>query len=145
MLELAAQRTDGVHSYFVPVAHTRRARTAIGAGPLLVPELAVVLDQRPDTARAAARTYTSHYLARESYRENLRWLGIPQEELEGSGSDEVVDALVAWGDEAAIRARVQEHLEAGADHVVLQPLGAAPGAEAAIGQFTRLAAGMGQR
>ena len=142
MLELAARRTDGVHSYFVPVAHTRRARAAIGADPLLVPELAVVLDPCPDTARAVARTYTSHYLARENYRENLRWLDIPQEQLQGGGSDEVVDALVAWGDEAAIRARVLEHLEAGADHVVLQPVGAAPGAEAAIGQFSRLAAAL---
>jgi probable F420-dependent oxidoreductase len=139
MLELAARRTEGVHSYFVPVAHTRRARAAIGDGPLLVPELAVVLDQRPDSARAVARTYTSHYLARENYRENLRWLGIPGEELEGAGSDGVVDALVAWGDEAAIAARILEHLEAGADHVVLQPLGAAPGAGQAIEQFTRLA------
>jgi probable F420-dependent oxidoreductase len=139
MLELAARRTDGVHSYFVPVTHTRRARAAIGAGPLLVPELAVVLDRCSDTARAVARTYTSHYLARENYRENLRWLGIAGEELQGGGSDDVVDALVAWGDEVAIRARVLEHLEAGADHVVLQPLGAAFGAEGAIEQFTRLA------
>jgi hypothetical protein len=49
MLELAAQRTDGVHSYFVPVGHTRRARAAIGPDALLVPEQAVVLEHDPDT------------------------------------------------------------------------------------------------
>jgi probable F420-dependent oxidoreductase len=138
MLELAAERADGVHSYFVPVAHTRRARAAIGRDALLVAEQAAVLDQGPDTARAIARTHTSHYLTRENYRENLRSLGIPGETLEGGGSDDVVDALVAWGDEAAVRERVQQHLDAGADHVVLQPVGAATRA-AAIEQFTRLA------
>jgi len=140
MLELAAERADGVHSYFVPVAHTRRARAAIGPDALLVTEQAAVLDQCPDTARAVARTHTSHYLARENYRENLRSLGIPREELHGAGSDDVVDALVAWGDEAAMRARVQEHLQAGADHVVLQPLAASPSAKEAIEHFSRLAA-----
>jgi probable F420-dependent oxidoreductase len=140
MLELAAQRTDGVHSYFVPVAHTRRARAAIGADALLVPEQAAVLEQDPQTARAVARTYTSHYLARENYRENLRSLGFPLADLEGGGSDDVVDALVAWGDEGAVRARVQEHLDAGADHVVLQPLGSSSSPAETIKQFARLAA-----
>jgi probable F420-dependent oxidoreductase len=140
MLELAAQRSDGVHSYFVPVAHTRRARAAIGADALLVPEQAAVLERDPQTARAVARTYTSHYLARENYRENLRSLGFPLAALEGGGSDDVVDALVAWGDEGAVRARVQEHLDAGADHVVLQPLGSSSGPAETIRQFARLAA-----
>ncbi len=139
MLKLAARRTDGVHSYFVPVQHTRRARAAIGPDALLVPEQAVVLEHDPDTARAVARTHTAHYLARENYRENQRSLGIPAAELEHGRSDDLVDALVAWGDEAAIRARVREHLEAGADHVVLQPITASPGAKEAIEHFTRLA------
>jgi probable F420-dependent oxidoreductase len=140
MLELAAQRTDGAHSYFVPVAHTRRARAAIGPDALLVTEQAAVPERDPRTARATARAHTSHYLARDNYRENLRSLGIPGAELEDGGSDGVIDALVAWGELAAIGARVQEHLDAGADHVVLQPLGAATGAKEAIEQFTRLAA-----
>src|SRR5258708_32111838 len=78
MLELAAQRADGVHSYFVPVAHTRRARAAIGPDALLIAEQAAVLDQCPDTARPVARTHTSHYLARENYLEHLRSLWIPR-------------------------------------------------------------------
>jgi len=39
-------------------------------------------------------------------------------------------AMVAWGDEGAIRARVQQHLDAGADHVCIQPIspqGSPPG------------------
>ncbi len=31
--------------------------------------------------------------------------------------------IVAWGDEPAIAKRVREHLDAGANHVLLQPLG----------------------
>ncbi len=87
-----------------------------------------------------ARTHTSHYLARENCQQNLRSLGIAAAELEHGGSDGLVDALVAWGDEAAVQARVQEHLEAGADHVVLQPITPSSGAKEAIEQFTRLAA-----
>lgn len=143
MLELAAQRTEGVHSYFVPPAHTRRARAAIGPDALLVPEQAAVLERDPATARAIARAHTSHYLARANYRENLLSLGVTRADLEDGGSDNLIDSLVACGDIAAIRARVQEHLDAGADHVVLQPLGAPAGAKEAIEDFTRLAAAAG--
>jgi len=140
MLELAARHAEGVHSYFVPVEHTRRARSALGPDALLVPEQAVVLEQDLASARALARTHTSHYLARENYRENLRSLGIPAADLAGDGSDSLIDALVAWGDDTAIQARVREHLDAGADHVVLQPIVASPSAKTLIDQFTRLAA-----
>ena len=33
-----------------------------------------------------------------------------------------LDAMVSWGDETAIRRRIQEHWDAGADHVCIQPL-----------------------
>jgi probable F420-dependent oxidoreductase len=140
MLELAARRAEGVHSYFVPVEHTRRARSILGPDALLIPEQAVVLERDPAAARALARTHTAHYLARENYRENLRSLGIPAADLAGDGSDSLIDTLVAWGDDTAIRDRVREHLEAGADHVVLQPIVASPSAKTLIDQFTRLAA-----
>lgn len=140
MLELAARRAEGVHSYFVPVEHTRRARSVLGPDALLIPEQAVVLEQDPAAARALARMHTAHYLARENYRENLRSLGIPAADLAGDGSDSLIDALVAWGDDTAIQARVREHLDAGADHVVLQPIVASPSAKTLIDQFTQLAA-----
>ena len=34
----------------------------------------------------------------------------------------MIDAIVAWGDEKALRARIQQHWDAGADHVCIQPL-----------------------
>jgi probable F420-dependent oxidoreductase len=123
MLELARDGADGVHPYFVPVEHTRRARQIVGPDRLLAPELAVVLEPDPVEARRLARLHTgSFYLGAANYVENLRWLGFEDADLEHAGSDALVDAIVAWGDEAAIVARIREHLDAGADHVCLQPV-----------------------
>ena len=123
MLELAAAAADGAHPYFVPVEHTARAREILGPGKLLAPELAVVLESDPTEARRLARLHTgSFYLQAPNYVENLRWLGWTDDDLAGSGSDALVDAIVAWGDEAAIASRIKAHLDAGADHVCIQPV-----------------------
>lgn len=122
MLELAATRAQGSHPYFVPVEHTVAARAALGEGPVLAPEIAVVLDPDPTTARATARRYTAGYLQLPNYTNNLRALGFSEDDLAGAGSDRLVDAIVAWGDVDAIARRVHEHLDAGADHVCVQPL-----------------------
>ncbi|MGD9996797.1 MAG: TIGR03620 family F420-dependent LLM class oxidoreductase [Ilumatobacteraceae bacterium] len=123
MLELARDRADGAHPYFVPVEHTRRAREILGPDALLAPELAVVLEADPIEARRLARLHTgSFYLGAPNYVENLRWLGFGDDDFEGSGSDALVDAVVAWGGEDAIVTRIREHLDAGADHVCLQPV-----------------------
>ncbi|MFN8591992.1 MAG: LLM class F420-dependent oxidoreductase [Thermomicrobiales bacterium] len=126
MLELARERAIGAHPYFVPVAHTERARQVLGAGPLLAPELAVVLERDPDTARAIARRHTVPYLARENYTNNLRRLDYDDDDFANGGSDRLVDAIVGWGSLEQIVARVQEHRDAGADHVCLQVLPADP-------------------
>ncbi|HWM19202.1 MAG TPA: TIGR03620 family F420-dependent LLM class oxidoreductase [Ilumatobacteraceae bacterium] len=123
MLELASQATDGAHPYFVPVEHTARAREILGPARLLAPELAVVLESDPVEARRLARAHTSSfYLGAPNYVENLRWLGFTDDDMADGGSDALVDAIVAWGDDDAIRRRVREHLDAGADHVCIQPV-----------------------
>jgi probable F420-dependent oxidoreductase len=122
MLELAARRARGAHPYFVPPEHTRRARQILGRGPLLLPEQMVMLETDAAKARAAARGATKRYLGLPNYRNNLLWLGYTPADLEDGGSDRLVDAIVAWGDERAIAQRIQEHFEAGADHVCIQPL-----------------------
>jgi probable F420-dependent oxidoreductase len=122
MLRLAAERAQGAHPYFVPVEHTSVAREALGAGPLLCPEQAVVLSTDAEVARAAAREHMATYLTLPNYTNNLRRLGWSDEDLEPPGSDKLVDAIVAWGDEDAIVARVRDHLERGADHVAVQVL-----------------------
>jgi probable F420-dependent oxidoreductase len=122
MLELAATKAQGSHPYFVPVEHTVDARAALGPDALLAPELAVVLDTDPTTARATARRYMATYLGLANYTNNLRTLGYTDDDLAGGGSDRLVDAVIAWGDVDAIKRRVDEHLDAGADHVCVQPL-----------------------
>lgn len=123
MLELAAAMADGAHPYLVPVEHTRRARSILGRGKLLATEQFVVLESDPAEARRLGRDAIAWYLTLPNYTDNLRWLGFADDDLAGGGSDALVDALVAWGDEEAIRERVALHLEAGADHVCIQPIG----------------------
>lgn len=123
MLELARERTVGAHPYFVPVEHTVEARAALGPGPLLCPELAVVLEVDSTAARERARSYIARYLPLPNYTNTLRRLGYDDGDLSGGGSDRLVDSIVAWGDEEAVAERVREHREAGADHVAIQPVG----------------------
>jgi probable F420-dependent oxidoreductase len=127
MLELAGERSAGAHPYFVPVEHTVRARAILGPGPLLAPEVTVVLERDPSKARALARTFTTGYLGLPNYANNLRSLGFGDDDLAGGGSDRLVDAVVGWGDIDAIAARVHEHHEAGADHVCIQVVPTTPG------------------
>jgi len=124
MLELAAERAQGAHTYLVPVEHTRRAREIMGPDALLIVEQKVVLDANPAEAFRRARASIGWYLDTPNYRKNLEWLGYSESELDNGGSDRLVNDLVAYGSEEAILARVQEQLAAGADQVAIQPLGA---------------------
>ncbi|GAA1817238.1 TIGR03620 family F420-dependent LLM class oxidoreductase [Planosporangium flavigriseum] len=123
MLELARDRADGAHTYFVPPGHTRRARQILGPDKLVIPEQAVYLATDAAQARAVAREHTSFYLGLPNYVNNLRQLGFGDSDFVDGGSDELVDAIVAWGDVEEIEARVRAHLDEGADHVLIQPLG----------------------
>jgi probable F420-dependent oxidoreductase len=122
MLRLAGERTLGAHPYFVPVEHTTVARKALGAGPLLAVEQAVVLSEDAVIGRAAARRHMKRYLELDNYVNNLRRLGWTDRDLADGGSDKLVDAIVAWGGSSAIKERVAEHTARGADHVCLQVL-----------------------
>lgn len=126
MLEIARTRSAGAHPYLVTPEHTRRAREALGTGPLLAPEQAVVLETQPERARSIARTHLARYLQAPNYTNNWLRLGFTAEDLANGGSDRLVDALVAWGDVETIRERIAEHLRAGADHVCLQVLASSP-------------------
>lgn len=120
MLEVSRDRAAGTHPYLVTPEHTRVAREAVGAGKLVAPEQAVVLEADPDRARALARGHLEMYLRLPNYSNNWKRLGYTDDDLRDGGSDRLVDGLVAWGDDDAIVARVREHLDAGADHVCLQ-------------------------
>jgi probable F420-dependent oxidoreductase len=120
MLALARERALGSHPYLVTPQLTHEAREALGPDALLASEQTVVLEEDAGTARAIARNWLSRYLQLPNYTDNLVRSGFEPSDLENGGSDRLVDAVVAWGDVDAIRARIAEHRSAGADHVALQ-------------------------
>jgi probable F420-dependent oxidoreductase len=122
MLELSRDEADGAHPYFSPVEHTSFARQVLGPDKLLIPEQAVVLAEDSTAARSAARTYAQRYLQLPNYVTNLRRFGFGDSDTSGTGSDRLIDAIIPHGPEV-IAERVRQHLAAGADHVLLQPLG----------------------
>jgi probable F420-dependent oxidoreductase len=124
MLELAAELTDGAHPYNVSPEHTHEARAILGPNKLLCVEQGAVLETDPTRARAAARRFLEIYLTLPNYVNNWRRLGFTDTDFAGGGSDRLVDSIVAWGDETAIRKRIEAHWQAGADHVCVQALGA---------------------
>jgi probable F420-dependent oxidoreductase len=123
MLDLAGERSAGTHSYFVSVEHTRFARDRLGPGKLVVPELACVIEKDPIRAKAVARTYAQLYLGLRNYTNNLLRFGFSERDIADGGSDRLIDAVVPQGSAEQIADVVRAHLEAGADHVCVQPLG----------------------
>ena len=124
MLELSAELADGAHPYNVTPEHTRQAREIMGPGKFLCVEQGVILETHPARARAIARQFLTLYLGLPNYVNNWKRLGFSDADFAGGGSDRLVDAVIAWGDESAIRARLEEHWQAGADHVCVQAIGA---------------------
>src|SRR5688500_11869139 len=124
MLELSATAADGAHPYWMTPDHTAEARKIIGDDKLLCVEQKVVLSTDPTAARDAAKAALAIYINLPNYRNGWLRLGFTDEQIDGR-DDAFIDAVVAWGDEAAIRDRVQSHHDAGADHVCIQPLSTA--------------------
>jgi len=124
MLETAAAQASGAHPYFTTPEHTLRARQIMGPEALLAPEQMVVLDSDPDVARTIARAGMSVYLRAPNYQRALLTLGFDETDWADhkAPSDRLVDAIVAWGTPEQIRARVDQHRAAGADHVCVQVL-----------------------
>jgi probable F420-dependent oxidoreductase len=122
MLELARTRTAGTHPYLVTPELTAMARAGIGPDGLVASEVGVVLETDPAKAREIARLHLQTYLALPNYANNWKRHGFTDDDIANGGSDRLVDALIGWGDEAAIAARVQQHRDAGADHVCVQVL-----------------------
>ncbi|WP_405658739.1 TIGR03620 family F420-dependent LLM class oxidoreductase [Streptomyces sp. NBC_01166] len=127
MLKLATDRALGAHPYLVTAEHTAEARAALGPDALLAPELSVVLDTDTDRAHTTARNMLARYLQLPNYTDNLLRLGFAESDFDGGGSVRLLDALFALGDAERVKARTQEYLDAGADHVALQILTAEEG------------------
>ena len=135
MLRLSA-RYAGAHPYFTTPDHTKKAREILGDAPLLIPEQAVSLAP----GQAAGRAYAARYLGMPNYTRMLKDYGFTDDDIAGGGSDRLIDAIIPSGPSAAV-ARVREHLDAGADHVVIQPL--TEDGKFAFGQLAELADALG--
>ncbi len=140
MVELSAERSLGAHTYFVPVDHTRAARVRLGETALLAPELACVVDDNVESARAKARSYAEPYLGLRNYTNNLLNYGFSQQDISDGGSDRLIDAVIPHGSADEIAATARQHVVSGADHVCLQTV-AGPGIPRS--DWTALASALG--
>lgn len=140
MLELSRDMADGAHPYNVPPEHTAQARRILGPDKLLCVEQMVIAQTDPAKAREIARATLSMYLGLPNYCNNWKRLGFVDADFADGGSDRLIDAIIAWGDDEAIRARVQAHWDAGADHVCIQLLqGGGPFGNPDAAELERLA------
>jgi probable F420-dependent oxidoreductase len=122
-LRLAAARTLGTHPYLVVPDHTREARSMLGPTAVIAPEQTVVVETNPDTARDIGRAFVSDpYLQLVNYTNNFRRYGYTDADLEGGGSDRLIDALVLHGSADSVSAGLHAQFEAGADHIGIQVL-----------------------
>jgi probable F420-dependent oxidoreductase len=122
MATLAADRTAGIHPFLVSPDYTAKMRARLGPEAIIAPHQAVVFSTDAEQARAIARDQVGMFIGFDAYRNNLRRLGFTDADLVPGGSDRLIDALVAWGDDDAVRRRLREHLDAGADHVAVHVL-----------------------
>jgi probable F420-dependent oxidoreductase len=141
VLKLAADRSAGAHPYLTTPEHTRQAREIIGSTSGLYPEQRVVLEADPAAARAIGRPSTKPYLGLVNYLNNLRRLGFTDADFADGGSDALIDALVGWGTDQQVAARLQAHLDAGATHVAAQLL--APAGADPLPYYRRIAQALG--
>jgi probable F420-dependent oxidoreductase len=123
VLKLSAERSAGAHPYLTTPEHTAKARELVGNSVFLAPEHKVVLTTDRDEARATGRQTVEHYLGLSNYVNSWLRLGFTEDDVRKPGSDRLIDAVVAYGTPDAIAKRLNEHLEAGADHVAIQVLG----------------------
>ncbi|MFS4490072.1 TIGR03620 family F420-dependent LLM class oxidoreductase [Dietzia kunjamensis] len=129
MLELSRDRTAGAHPYLTLPEHTARAREILGGtaddGPALVVEHAAVVAEGVDDDevwRSRAHDHLNVYTGLPNYRNSWTRQGFDESDYVRGGSDRLKHAMVTRGVEAT-RARVQEHLDAGASTVLVQVLG----------------------
>ena len=142
VLKLAAQRSAGAHPYLTTAEHTARARDLIGTSVFLAPEHKVVLSTNVEEARKLGRQAVGFYLNLRNYVNNWKRLGFTDADVAAPGSDKLIDAVVAHGTADDVAKHLNEHLEAGADHVAIQVLG---GRDELLPTLTDLAPALGLR
>ena len=122
MLALAAEKCAGAHPYFTSPEHTQMAREILGPDAMLCVEQKVILETDASKARELARPVAQIYIGLPNYRNNWLRMGLTEDDLAGTGSDRFIDTTFAWGTVDNIQDRIQQHFDAGATHVCIQPV-----------------------
>ena len=123
MLAAVADHADGANTYLMPADHARVARAALGSDKTINTMLFCLHEADPDRARATARKAIAYYVGLDYYHRAWRQFGFDDADFADGGSDRLVDAVIAWGDMDQIRARLQGQYDAGANRVIVIPLG----------------------
>ena len=126
LLALAAERADGANTYLMPPEHTRQAREILGPDKQLNVVLPCCLCADATAARGVARKGLSMYMQLPAYKRQWARFGLDERDSNDGGSDRLIDTLVAWGDESAVRAGITAHIEAGANRIIVMPYHSLP-------------------
>ncbi|MSQ35941.1 MAG: LLM class flavin-dependent oxidoreductase [Dehalococcoidia bacterium] len=127
--EACGELADGAISWQCPAAYlveqalpalARGAARAGRAVPPLMAHVPVAITTDRAAVREAAGRQVAGYSSIPFYRAMYEQAGVPQEA--GSVGDELIDALVVWGDEQQVVARLAELLRAGMGELLVMPL-----------------------
>lgn len=122
MLALSAELTQGALPYSVTPEHTASARGILGPDRWLCVQQKICLESDAATARQAASNALGRHLQLPNYRNSWLRQGFSEEDLADGGSERFLDAIVSWGSADTIRAHIQAHFDAGANHVCIEPV-----------------------
>ena len=123
MIELSGTDADGAHPYLATPAHTATAREILGPGKWLVPEQAVVIGGDDDEQLRRAHLHLQIYSGLPNYRNSWKRLGFDESDFVPGGSEKLARGIVGMGSAEQAAATLTAHLDAGADHVLVQVLG----------------------
>lgn len=120
MIELSGERADGAHPYLVLPEQTRTTRAILGDDRWIVTEQAIAIGGSADDQLQRAHNHLDLYSRLDNYRNSWLRQGFDESDLVIGGSDRLARALVGTGTAEEAATSVTAHLDAGADHVVVQ-------------------------
>lgn len=127
MIELSGTHADGAHPYLVTPAQTATTRAILGPDRWIVSEQAVVVGRDVDgddtEQLRRAHLHLQIYSGLPNYRNSWLRQGFDESDFTPGGSERLARGIVGMGSVQQAAATVTAHLDAGADHVVVQVLG----------------------
>jgi F420-dependent oxidoreductase-like protein len=135
MCRVAGAMADGAIPWLAPPSYVADvvvpqmqagAEAAGRPAPPVIASFPVVIATDRDAARAVASGELAMYPRVATYAAMFVAAGVPDAERAATDgwTDAMFDAVVPWGDEASVAARIKEYAEAGADEVLVSPFGA---------------------